>query len=169
MKITIGKLEREIDVPTHTFPQNVQEFIYEYGLRQIFNDCHSDVTAKDHAFDGVWSAEGIALIEKAIAEKIEAFAKGEIRTVTRGPRVDAVTTELRRGLVDKLRATGVKKAEADRLVVHPKLAIEAWLKARNVPFTPEGIGRVLEKLTADAQKIVDARKNAASEIDGLLA
>ena len=81
MEILIKKLGTKIDVFTEDFPEVSQKHIYEYGLRQLLNDCHSDIVRK------TWTESTEAFSVAILAEvekKVEALRKGEIKTRREG-------------------------------------------------------------------------------------
>ena len=81
MEILIKKLGTKIDVFTEDFPEVSQKHIYEYGLRQLLNDCHSDIVKK--TWIGTAEAFSIAVMAE-VEKKIEALRSGEIKTRREG-------------------------------------------------------------------------------------
>lgn len=78
MQINIGKLGTSIDVDVAKFAQPVNDYIFNYGLTQILNDCHSTVTATAEPDEAKRAAQVQALIDK----KLEAMYAGDIRVAS---------------------------------------------------------------------------------------
>ena len=66
LNIAINKASTSIKVEFDDLPDHVQQFVVEYGLRQILNDCHSGEKDPELA---------MALVEK----KLAAMMAGEIK------------------------------------------------------------------------------------------
>ena len=78
MQISIGKLGSSIDVDESKFNDAVKAYVFNYGLTQILNDCHSTVTEKAEPDAGKRAAQVNALI----AKKLDAMFAGDIRVAS---------------------------------------------------------------------------------------
>lgn len=72
MQILIKKTGSVIE--TGDFPEVSREFIFNYGLRQILNDCHSSVKQSDFRTE----AEFFAAVMEAVTRKLTALEQGQI-------------------------------------------------------------------------------------------
>lgn len=74
MQITINKIGTVVDVDFDKLPANSQEFIKNYGIRQILNDCHSSTIRKDFDTQEAFVAE----VSESVNVKIAALVAGDL-------------------------------------------------------------------------------------------
>ena len=75
--IKIGKTDQTVTVDRDRFPAHVVEYVFNYGLTQILNDCHSQIgKVKDGKPNPDYSDEKVMA---AVAAKLEALYAGELR------------------------------------------------------------------------------------------
>lgn len=72
MQITINKTGLVLE--TGDFPANSKDFIFNYGLRQILNDCHSSIQAKDFETTEAWHEA----VNAAVQAKLSALESGDL-------------------------------------------------------------------------------------------
>ncbi len=93
MKIMIGKIGETLNVDLTRMPRESIEFVTEYGLKQLLNDCHASITPKMYPDKGELTR---AVIE-AVNNKVEALYNGSIRSGGGGGRtIDPVTALARK-------------------------------------------------------------------------
>lgn len=124
MDIRIKKADRSVAVDFGALPQVTQDFVVKYGLTQILNDCHSQLTKDSPDF----SQENVmALVNK----KLDALARGDLsrkrgeKTVS-GDTVesmmfDIACEEIKAGLAKagiKIKATDLKERAKARVAGH---------------------------------------------------
>lgn len=136
MDIRIKKADRTITVRWDDFNDEVRDYVIRYGMTQILNDCHSQLTKDKPDF----SPENVmALVEK----KLAAMYAGDLR-VKRGESdrdpigemmIDIATNRIKAAA----RAKGVKLDKDD-------------LKARVANY----VRQHADKLRAEAESIVNA-------------
>jgi len=101
-----------LTVRVKELPQVSMDFIFNYGIRQILNDCHSSIQAKDFETDDAFRA---AVMEKVEA-KIAALESGDITTrsasgkATLSPEDKLVLRDAKLAIDKALKLKGVKKA-----------------------------------------------------------
>lgn len=124
MKTTIKINKTGLELETGDFPIAAQEFIFNYGLRQILNDCHSSIQRKDFviSLDGSTpykneeqaQAAFIAAVNEAATAKLAALEQGIFTVRSGGSKepVDPVARLVYRMAKDAintaLKAKGVK-------------------------------------------------------------
>lgn len=93
LSINIAKANKPMMVDESKFTEAVDTYVRRYGLTQMFNDAHSQITAKVEP-DPVKRGElAWALAQK----KLDALYAGETRVArVGGPRGDDVTNEVKR-------------------------------------------------------------------------
>lgn len=72
MQITINKTGNIIE--TGDFPQNSRDFIFNYGIRQILNDCHSSIKRVDFNTQ----EEFAEAVNAAVTAKLKALESGDL-------------------------------------------------------------------------------------------
>lgn len=177
--LTVNGTDREIDIAE--WPQNVLDFIIDYGTRQILNDCHA--SALDNVYPHAKSAEDIKKLTRA--EKAEYLAakrewgKANPDTVNE-EREKLIAIKLERLAAGELRVAGSGKAGLTPLETMCYTVAREWLKAT---MDAKGIDKksftgldkdeqydVLDgfiannegKVEAEAQKRLDAKAAVAS-------
>lgn len=71
MQVQINKTGTILEVGE--LPQSAQDFVFNYGIRQILNDCHSSIKQSD--FKSV--DEFRAAVDNAVSKKLAALQAGE--------------------------------------------------------------------------------------------
>ena len=141
--ITIAKTGQSIEIDFAALPANSQDFIINYGLRQILNDCHSSLTIKGWEGD---KADFDKAVMEAVEEKFGAIMSGDLTIRGTGePRiVDPVEKEVR----------AIARAE-----------IETKLQGANLSARKIGKEKMAELLAAHIEKSGDRlRKDAKAAI-----
>lgn len=72
MQITINKTGTIVE--TGDFPTNSREFIFNYGIRQILNDCHSSIKRADFETDEQFAEA----VNGAVNAKLKALESGDL-------------------------------------------------------------------------------------------
>jgi hypothetical protein len=90
--INIGKgIDMAVDV--ESLPAMALDHIIRIGLRNVLMDAHASITEKEYPDAGLRVEAARAVAQK----KLEALMRGEVRVAgVRGPRGDAVATEMKR-------------------------------------------------------------------------
>lgn len=101
--IAISKAEATLAVDFATLSPAVQDYVITYGLKQMLNDCHSQVKASDKGAGAI----ALALAEKKLASLIA----GEIRTARAASGLAAWVNDLARVLKTTPMGKGKKVAE----------------------------------------------------------
>lgn len=145
MEIRISKAWTSLDVDVDGLQPNVVEYVIRYGLTQILNDAHSQVTRESHPDDDARAAECLALAQK----KLDAMIAGEVRTQTRTG--DAVMAEAIRMATATVKAAfrraGIKMPDAKTLraraeaylAKHPELVDAARTNIETAKTLAEGV------------------------------
>ena len=165
--IAIGRdaLYGYVDIDASTLPAHVNEYIYEYGIRQILNDAVSD---KNDKYGNRLTAKEI--LAKAQA-KYDQLVRGELRARNAAEPADPVMAEAfklaKKRLEEAFRAKGLWPAKGDDKF---QRAVDARLKSLKKPEmdAAEYITKWLEANPAvveSAKVIVAARGEAAAELD----
>jgi hypothetical protein len=76
--IIINKTGRSVDINESDIPTNAKEFIFNYGLRQMLNDCHSSLVAKD--WDTEKDGDYATAVNKVVDAKIAQILAGDLTT-----------------------------------------------------------------------------------------
>jgi hypothetical protein len=154
ISINIAKANRPLPVNVDGFTPAVMEYVIRYGLTQMLNDAHSQVTAKTEA-DPVKRGEAAwALAEK----KLKALESGVTRVArVGGPRGDAIATEVKR--IAKANILGRAKAKGlDAKTVQTNFA--DWMA--------KYIAANESELRAAAEKAIAERESLAVDLDDLM-
>lgn len=148
INVHIKKCGKSVEVEWDSLPENVQEFIKDYGLRQILNDCHSSEKEPDNAF---------ALVEK----KLEALKSGQIAK-TRGRTSDPFVKWLREKVIGVVvNAKGLtQKAARELLVEKCGDAPHDWVKGL--------YGKEAEAAMTKFKAAFDKEQKQAKELVGSL-
>lgn len=82
MQVLIGKVAQTVEVDFDSLPKVSQEYIINYGLKQVLNDCHASISLKAVDKAGLLmypdsEAVGRATME-AVREKLAALQSGDI-------------------------------------------------------------------------------------------
>lgn len=140
MQVMIAKTHA-LDVPVEEFSEEVREYVFGYGLKQVLNDAGSA---------GKTPEEKLGMAQK----KLDALLRGEVRAVREG--VDEVTSEARKiaeGLIKAtLRAKGRKIGDIDKETLKRKVA--------ELAERPD--------IRTKAHDVVAARKGLSVDVGGLL-
>jgi hypothetical protein len=90
--INIGKgIDMAVDV--ESLPAMALDHIIRIGLRNVLMDAHASITEKEYPDAGLRVEAARAVAQK----KLDALMRGEVRVAgVRGPRGDAVATEMKR-------------------------------------------------------------------------
>jgi hypothetical protein len=90
--INIGK-GIELAVDFERLPANAIEHLLKIGARNVLMDAHAGITEKEYPDESARKDAARAVAEK----KLDALMSGEVRVAgVRGPRGDAVATEMKR-------------------------------------------------------------------------
>ncbi len=82
----------KVGVPVERFSEQVRDYIFEYGLKQMLNDAHASVTAKTHPKDSERAAAKVAMAQK----KLDSLLAGQVAQARAGAERDPVGAEVRR-------------------------------------------------------------------------
>ncbi len=111
MDIRIKKADATVTVAWDNLPDSVQEFVKVYGLTQILNDCHSQLTKDKPDFS---PANVMALVEK----KLATLYSGELRAKREsasGDGIDKLVKMIAEARVNaKAKAKGLKLTKEER-------------------------------------------------------
>lgn len=72
IQIIINKTGRIVE--TGDLPQNAKDFVFEYGLKQILNDCHSAIKRADFKTE----EEFVSAVNSAVDKKLAAIESGQL-------------------------------------------------------------------------------------------
>ena len=114
MQISIQKIGQSVDVDFQALPQLSQEFIINYGLRQILNDCHSSITLKSKAEYQDDHAIFAADVMNAVNAKLAAIVAGDL-TTRRGSGQPADPVEREALKIAREELTAAVKAKGKRI------------------------------------------------------
>ena len=109
--VTIAKTGQAVEVDFAALPANSQEFVINYGLRQILNDCHSSVTRA--GWEGT-SEEFAEAIMSAVNAKLSALSTGDL-TTRRGSGQPADPVEREALKIAREELTAAVKAKGKRI------------------------------------------------------
>lgn len=120
MQVSIRKLNKSVEVDFATLPDESQQYIIAYGLKQTLNDA-------------IASAESTAEGEGLLAKRLDALRDGTMRLRKVAERKDALTQECVRiakaALKAKLSGKAIGKDEFAELVAkaaqHPNVVAKA--------------------------------------------
>jgi hypothetical protein len=82
IRVPVRKADTSIDVDETRFTTGVNAYIYTYGLTQILNDAHSQITEKSYPDAEERAETALALAMK----KLDALYSGDVTTRVQGPR-----------------------------------------------------------------------------------
>lgn len=155
-QVQIAKTGQSVEVDFKALPANSQEFIINYGLRQMLNDCHSALTVK--GWEGTQEAFNEAVM-KAVSDKLAAIASGDlsIRKAGKAEPVDPVER-----LALRMARELIKDALAAKKLTIKKIGEEKFESL--VEAKMEKDGEALRK-EAKAQLKRKADLQAAEDID----
>lgn len=159
MQINIAKANRPMSVNVDGFTPPVLEYVIRYGLTQMLNDAHSQVTAKTEA-DAVTRGESAwALAQK----KLDALVSGVTRAArASGPRGDAVATEVRRIARANIMGNAIKRWPNAQ-------ERESVLKVNFIKWLDEYTAKNAVALREAAEKAIAEREALAIDMDDLMA
>lgn len=128
--IHIGKIEATRDVDFAAFTDAVKDYVITYGLTQILNDAHSQLTVKikDESGNRIDNPEYTpdnvaALVDKKLAALIEGKLRGERMPKESADPVKALMAKIARTRVEARAMKNRVKLDKDAL----RLGIEAEL------------------------------------------
>jgi hypothetical protein len=86
--LAIGKIGATKEIDLKAFPQESNEFIFQYGLRQLVNDCHASIKRADFESDEAF----INAVNERVNAKILQIMEGKLsmRSGKRAEPVDPV-------------------------------------------------------------------------------
>lgn len=156
--VKIGALNGAVEVDAGQFSPAVSAYIFEYGLKQMLNDCHASVTSAVEPDDEKRAEAKLATVQK----KLDSLYAGMVSQPRQGGTADP-RAKLIRGFAEAELAEGVRKAGKKLADVKKQVddkGKSVWLAA---------VQRLVEKNAERYGKAADAalkaRGAAQSEID----
>ena len=122
---------------TSDFPQEAKDFIFDYGLRQILNDCHSSIKRADFETEEAFAAE----VNATVTAKLKALEEGKFTVRSGGTRepVDPVAKIVFRSAKDvvtaAIKSKGVKVKDLAEGVMDKLIA--DYIEANREQLTKE--------------------------------
>jgi hypothetical protein len=142
MEINCGK-GIVVDVNTDRFNDEVQSYIFKYGLRQMLSDVHS----AEKKTDAGYVERSRALVNK----KLASLYAGEFRAAGERTRLDPVEAEARRLCLADIQARLRKEGHK--------------LNSRSTDWYAAKVEQFYERFLDKAEKIVAIRDEAEDDVD----
>lgn len=77
--IPVTKINSNVTVAFQEFNDEVKEYVIEYGLRQILNDCHSQINRNWQAAEGKSDEEFNQAVQDSVDAKLQSLIEGNVR------------------------------------------------------------------------------------------
>ncbi len=159
MEITINKTQRIVTIDEGTLPQITRDFVFSYGIRQILNDCHSSLVAKD--WNEKENGDYNTAVNKAVDEKLAKLVAGDI--VSRSGSSEPIDPVQR--LILRIAREEVKTA----LKVKKGLTIKAFNAVQGEDgydnLVASHIAKASERLTKEAKRQLSEVTKHEVELD----
>ena len=162
MTITITINKTGTTLETGDFPQVSRDFIFNYGLRQILNDCHASIQRKDfvvgddedqYADDDEAHKAFVAAVNARVEAKLAALKSGDLSTRRGSGAVDPLTREMLAIAKDEvklaLQRKGIKLKDVENLAD----IVAAHMEAQS------------DRMTKEAKTRIAARSKKAVAVD----
>ena len=162
MTITITINKTGTTLETGDFPQVSRDFIFNYGLRQILNDCHASIQRKDfvvgdkdgeYADDAAAQAAYVQAVNARVKAKLAALESGDLSTRRASGPVDPVARETLVIAKEEIRLALQRKGIKLKAVKNLDELIAAHVEAQ------------IERLTKEAKTRIAARAKKAEAVD----
>lgn len=164
MTITITINKTGTTLETGDFPQVSRDFIFNYGLRQILNDCHASIQRKDFVVgpegeDGCYPDEKtaqaayVAAVDDRVKAKLAALESGDLSTRRASGPVDPVARETLVIAKEEIRLALQRKGIKLKAAKNLDEIIAAHVEAQ------------IERLTKEAKTRIAARAKKAEAVD----
>lgn len=109
--IAVRKINQSREVDFASLPQVAQDFVIQYGLTQILNDCHSSIKAADFEAEG----EFAKAVANAVDAKLASLVAGDLTRRNAAAPIDPVERKARQfaqaAIFDAAKAKGIKRSE----------------------------------------------------------
>jgi hypothetical protein len=170
MKVNIGKLGESVDVDVNKLAPNYDDAenylraspvlfrIFEYGLTQMLNDCHSNVTEKAYPD----TDERRHAVSEAVADKLGDLYNGIVRSFGGGRTSDPVARRATSIAYDKLKAAYKAKPTpwndamaAESIDYTESAARNKWFMAKARTLAPKYMDLAKAQVAAEAGDEVD--------------
>jgi hypothetical protein len=150
MQILINKTQTMVEIAEAELPQASKDFIFNYGLRQILNDCHSSIKRADFSDEKSFSEA----VMEAVDAKLGAILSGDLHTRrASGESLDPVVRETvaiaKEELAILLKNKGLSKAK----VSNYDEVLQSYVEKH------------VERLTKEAKTRIAAKAKKAAEVN----
>jgi len=157
MEIYIPKNETTHNVDVDKLPDVSKDFIFEYGMRQLLNDCHSQIK-KDE--------EGASdLVNGAVEAKLENLYNGIIKRVRTGVSVNPIEKAFTQEVFAIIRSA-TKSTNAQIKEQFPSATADDLL-AMYCNATGEDADKLAKKMRKDIEAKLNSAKENALTLDSL--
>lgn len=157
MQVVINKTQETKTIDMAAMPEVSKEFIFNYGLRQILNDCHSSVQRKDFKTDD----EFIAAVTAAVDKKLAGIMAGELTSRRAGSEpIDPVERETLRLIKDAIKAQITKQGKKAKEFDIPALAQTLLESSKAEPFRKQAKKNLAERAALSGELDIESMLSA---------
>ncbi len=156
--ISIGALNGNVEVNAAMFSPAVSAYVFEYGLKQMLNDCHASVTASVEPDDAKRAEAKLAMVQK----KLDSLYAGHTVQARTGGTSDPRTKLIRQFAEQELQE-GIKKA--GKKVADVKKQVDAQGNGVYLTAILRLIDKHEDRYIKAADAALKARGAASTELD----
>lgn len=141
-----------VDVQPDKFTDQVRDYIFEYGLKQMLNDAHASITAKTHPKEAERASAKVAMAEK----KLASLLAGQVAQARASAERDPVGAEVRRmaeaEVKQAIKLNGKKVGDYAKIM--PQL-VDKMIEKNGAKYRPVAERVVAERASAPVIEVPD--------------